>query len=283
MSLSSSSLWTRVPKPLQRRLARWLGRKSLRIAGTKPLISFTFDDFPRSALHRGGAILREHGFAATYYASFGLMGRVTATGEIFSRHDFEEFVRQQHELGCHTFDHCDSWDTSPADFEGSIIRNQQRIAQELPGLKLSSLSYPISYPRPETKRRTAKHYQCARGAGQTFNRGLTDLNYLKAFFLEQSRDDWEAIQRMIDLNSQQSGWLIFATHDVCDSPTRFGCTPRLFLRVVEYAARSGAAVLPVSLALHEIGQQSWHKPQQRSLSADIPGSGQKETDRVLAQ
>jgi peptidoglycan/xylan/chitin deacetylase (PgdA/CDA1 family) len=33
-----------------------------------PVISFTFDDFPRSALVKAGAILRERGLAGTYYA-----------------------------------------------------------------------------------------------------------------------------------------------------------------------------------------------------------------------
>ncbi len=41
------------------------------------------------------------------------------------------------------------------------------------------------------------------------------------------------------------GWLVFATHDVSESPTRFGCTPALFERIVDYAEKSGAHVLPV--------------------------------------
>ena len=90
-----------------------------------PVISFTFDDFPRSALMNAGAILRERGLAGTYYASFGLMGRTAPTGEIFTREDLDELIRQGHELACHTFDHCDSWETAPAEFEASILRNQR--------------------------------------------------------------------------------------------------------------------------------------------------------------
>jgi peptidoglycan/xylan/chitin deacetylase (PgdA/CDA1 family) len=216
------------------------------------MASFTFDDFPRTALLQGGTILREHGFVGTYYASFGLMGQSGPTGEIFSHDDLPEFLRQRHELACHTFDHCDSWDTDPAEFEASILRNQQFVVRELPGSTLTSLSYPISCPRPQTKRRVSKYYRCARGGGQTFNTGKTDLNYLRAFFIEQSRDNFDAIKRTIDDSSRARGWLIFATHDVCDSPTRFGCTPRLFKRVVEYAAQSGAAILPVRDALERI-------------------------------
>jgi peptidoglycan/xylan/chitin deacetylase (PgdA/CDA1 family) len=115
-----------------------------------PMISFTFDDFPRSALLTAGTILHERGFAGTYYASFGLMGRKGPTGEIFAREDLDELVRQQHELACHTYDHYDSWDTAPLEFEASIVRNQRAISERLPGTRFRSLSYPISWPRPET-------------------------------------------------------------------------------------------------------------------------------------
>lgn len=217
-----------------------------------PVISFTFDDFPRSALFNAGAILRERGFAGTYYASLGLMGRETPTGEIFRPEDLDQLIEQRHELACHTFDHCDSWETSPAEFEASIVRNQQAVAEQLPETKLRSFSYPISWPRPKTKRRVAVHFESARGGGQTFNAGTVDLNYLKAFFIEQSRNDFDAIKRVIESNARAKGWLIFATHDVCDAPTRFGCTPQLFEQVVECSAESGAAILPVSEAFKQI-------------------------------
>jgi peptidoglycan/xylan/chitin deacetylase (PgdA/CDA1 family) len=234
-----------LPRPLQRRAARWFGRRPCRIQLEVPVISFTFDDFPRSALANGGAILRQHGFSGTYYASFGLMGQQNSTGEMFQRADLQELIGQGHELGCHTFDHCDSWETTPAEFEASILKNRQAVAQHVPTVTIKSCSYPITWPRPASKRRIASFFECARGGGQTFNVGVVDLNYLKAFFIEQSRDGFDAIKHIIDANRHASGWLIFATHDVSDNPTRFGCTPALFERIVGYAEKSGAHVLPV--------------------------------------
>lgn len=230
-------------------MARWFGRRACRLQMESPVISFTFDDFPRSALSNGGSILRKRGFTGTYYASLGLMGKTAPTGGMFEPQDLDELIEQGHELACHTFDHCDSWETTPADFEASILRNQRAIAERLSGITLKSLSYPISWPRPQTKRAVARYFECARGGGQTFNGGTADLNYLKAFFIEQSRDDFDAIKQIIDATARAKGWLIFATHDVCDAPTRFGCTPRLFEQVVECSAKSGAPILPVSKAL----------------------------------
>ena len=59
-----------------------------------------------------------------------------------------------------------------------------------------------------------------RGGGQTFNHGAVDLNYLSAFFLEQSRDNPAAIRQTIAANHAAGGWLIFATHDICEVKTR---------------------------------------------------------------
>jgi peptidoglycan/xylan/chitin deacetylase (PgdA/CDA1 family) len=254
-----ASIWTKLPKSIQRRAARWFGCRPCRIRLQNPIISFTFDDFPRSALLTGGAILQKHGAVGTYYTSLGLMDKVTSTGQIFARKDLEDLMRNEHEIACHTFDHCDSWDTEPADFEASVQRNQKMLAELVPNARFSSLSYPLSWPRPETKRRIVRHYQCARGGGQTFNSGTTDLNFLKAFFIEQSRDNFDAISELIDANSRGRGWLIFATHDVCDSPTRYGCTPALFERVVNYSAGSGAVILPVQAALQRIQQADGQK------------------------
>jgi peptidoglycan/xylan/chitin deacetylase (PgdA/CDA1 family) len=243
-----------MPRPVQRRLARWFGQRPCRIQMESPVISFTFDDFPRSALTNGGAILREHGVNGTYYASFGLMGSQAPTGEIFTPEDVDALVRQGHELACHTFDHCDSWETDPNDFEASILRNREAVARHVPGLTFKSFSYPISWPRPDTKRRVAAHFECARGGGQTFNTGVGDLNYLKAFFIEQSRDNFETIKQAIDGNARARGWLIFATHDVCDRPTRFGCGPALFEQIVAYSAKSGAHVLPIHNAAQRVAR-----------------------------
>jgi hypothetical protein len=109
-------------------------------------------------------------------------------------------------------------------------------------MRLRSLSYPKSYPRPQTKRCVARYYGCARQGGQTFNAGSVDLNYLNGFFIEQCRDKLDAIKRVIDANAQGKGWLIFATHDVSDPPSHFGCSPSFFWQVVSYAARNSSVL-----------------------------------------
>jgi peptidoglycan/xylan/chitin deacetylase (PgdA/CDA1 family) len=177
------------------------------------------------------------------------MGQTAPTGAICVPEDVRALVARGHELGCHTFAHCHSWDTKASVFERSILENEAALEKLVPGARFRTFSYPISPPRPRTKRRVGQRFACARGGGQTFNIGKTDLNYLRAYFLEKTRHDGEAVKRLIDENRVAGGWLIFATHDVCDAPTAYGCTPDFFTDIVEYAVTSGTRIVPVAQAL----------------------------------
>jgi peptidoglycan/xylan/chitin deacetylase (PgdA/CDA1 family) len=242
---SFSRLVTKAQGKYQRATARYFCKRPLDVRLRTPIISFTFDDFPRSALLTGGKILQSFGLAGTYYASLGLMDKQAPTGEMFSMEDLRQVVEQRHELGCHTFGHCHAWDTNPNSFEEAINENCGALSKILPGAAFKTLSYPIGVPRARTKHLTSKYFECSRGGGQTFNVGTVDLNYLSAYFLEKARDTPDKIKRMIDANCEANGWLIFATHDVCEQPTRYGCVPKLFEEVVKYSVKSGAQILPV--------------------------------------
>jgi peptidoglycan/xylan/chitin deacetylase (PgdA/CDA1 family) len=241
--------------------ARTLGKRQLVVRTPVPLVSFTFDDFPRSAFLEAGSILSRHGARGTYYASLGLMGKSSPMGTMFEEGDLKALLDLGHELGCHTFGHCHSLNT-PSDMYGrAIVENQKALNELLPGIKFQTFAYPYSAPAVAVKRVAGSHFLCCRGGGlrprrylsraggQTFNSGVTDLNLLSAVFLEKSWDNPEAMKSLIDQNSRARGWLIFATHDVRESPSRFGCTPHFFEQVVQWSLESGARVLPVVEAL----------------------------------
>ena len=65
----------RVSRYVQRMSARRVFQRTQAIRLDRPLISFTFDDFPRSALLNGGAILKRMGLTATYFTAMGLIGK----------------------------------------------------------------------------------------------------------------------------------------------------------------------------------------------------------------
>jgi len=176
-------------------------------------------------------------------------------------------------LGCHTFAHCNSWETSPSVFEREIHNNEQALKQILAGGSFSTLSYPISCPRPENKRRAAKHFTCCRGGGQNINIGTIDLNYVSAYFLEQSRRGAQPVKDLIEQNTRENGWLIFATHDVCETPTHLGCTDALFEEIVNFAVNSGAQILTVAEACKVAGitASALNEPRAK-ISCSVPES-----------
>jgi hypothetical protein len=245
-------MWNRIRGTCGRRMAKWFGCRPYRMRPGPPLISFTFDDFPRSALLTAGMILEQQGIFGTYYIALGLMTRVEPTGEIFRPDDLIQLFKAGHEVGCHTFDHYPAWQTAPNAYEASVIRNASKLPELAPMAAMQTHSYPINHPRPATKRLLAQRFSGCRGGGQAINQETIDLNYLNSFFLEQSRDDFGTIEQIISHNSTSGGWLIFSTHDVCENPTRFGCTPSFFEKVVRCSINSGAHILVMSAALQQL-------------------------------
>lgn len=235
-------------------MANCLDRRIVPIKASVPIISFTFDDAPESAFRIGGDILQWYGTAATYFLSLGLLGRETEVGEIASRRDLENAVAAGHELGCHTFDHLDAWHTSAADFMASVTKNRRALADLLPGEEFETFAYPKSGPDISIKWSVGQRFAGCRGGGQVANVDTVDLNLLKACFLDaRTKIDMDFVGRLIDSSAERRGWLIFATHDLRDHPSPYGCTPAFFKAVVDHAARSGALLLPLGKACRYVG------------------------------
>lgn len=243
---SISNIWGRAKGQYKKATSRLLFRRPLPITAEFPIISFTFDDFPRSALLEGASILERFGARGTYYTSLGLMGTEAPPGTMFVEEDLHAVVERGHELGCHTFGHCHSWNTTPAVFEQSVIRNREALKEILPRASFRTLSYPIAMPRATTKRRIARYFTCCRGGGHTVNTGIADLNFVRAYFVERAREHPTTLTKLVDFACREKGWLVFATHDICDSPSPYGCTPHFFESIVQYAANSGARIMPVA-------------------------------------
>lgn len=252
--MSFSKIIHRLQTRFRRDASHYLARRDFDVRPSQPIISFTFDDFPRTALHQGGLILKRYGHRGTYYVALGLMDTDIPAGRAFSKEDLLQVAADGHELGCHTYAHCHAWDTAPRVFEENIIANQRELQKLLPGAEFKSLSYPIAWPRPDTKRRVAKHFSCARSGGPSFNLGRTDANNLRATFIEKHRDNPAVMLRLIEENQRAGGWLIFATHDVTENPSPFGCTPALFEDIVRAASNSGARILPVAEAWEQLAK-----------------------------
>lgn len=237
----------------RRAAAKHLSCRMVPMKLTTPIISFSFDDAPQSAFIQGGDILNKHGALATFYVCFGMLGANSASGTIASQTDLRYALKQGHELGCHTFDHKNPWETKTDLFVQSVFKNRQALSEIFPEQDFTTLAYPICGPRPATKKIIGKLFGCCRGGDQTFNVGTTDLNLLKAFFLDVRNGNTIAtVRKLIDKNADERGWLIFATHDIDDNPSPYGCSKNFFKEVVAHAAHSGSLFLPVGKACKQV-------------------------------
>jgi peptidoglycan/xylan/chitin deacetylase (PgdA/CDA1 family) len=214
-----------------------------------PIVSFTFDDAPRTAFRLGGAILKQFGARATYFVSLGILDTETEVGKIASVDDLARAVDEGNELGCHTFDHMDAWHVSSSALMASVVRNRQALHGILPGVQFSSFAYPKSGAKLSTKVALGNTFSCCRGGGQVTNAGSADLNLLKACFIDRRTGvDEEFIRALVDYNAERRGWLILATHDIAVDPSPYGCAPEFLELTARYASRSGALLLPVGEA-----------------------------------
>lgn len=247
--MQTSELIARATGKARRVLANNLCRRLVPIKGAAPIISFTFDDAPKSALSTGQEILKAYGARATYFVSLGILSGDTEVGKIACPDDLARAVEDGGELGCHTFDHLDAWHTPCEIFITSIHQNRKALRRILPGARFTSFAYPKSGATLSTKRALQETFACCRGGGQATNVGSADLNLLKACFLDRRTGAGpEFIQTLVDYNTERRGWLIFVTHDVSANPSPYGCTPEFLDDVVRYSSQSGAMLLPVGEA-----------------------------------
>lgn len=222
-----------------------VGRREFRLPNVGPLVSFSFDDFPRSALHIGGAILKSYGLRGTYYAAMGLMGTANHIGPQFGAEDLAALLKDGHELGSHTFSHRSCRALPLREFEAEVIKGKEAVERVTGGGRFHSFSYPYGDVTLRARARIGAGLSSCRGIFPGINISPVDLNLLRANSLYSESFDLEAVSHLIRKNAEQCGWLIFYTHDLSDRPSAFGCTPSQFECVVKLVARAGATVLPV--------------------------------------
>jgi peptidoglycan/xylan/chitin deacetylase (PgdA/CDA1 family) len=247
------NLGLRARNKWRRLLVGQYGRRDFALQTNVPYISFTFDDFPRSAFLEGGRILAAAGARGTYFVSMQLLDSQSRSGPIASRDDVKALLRDGHELGCHTFEHLDGRHATVAAFERSVVANGAALDGIVPGARFPVFAYPLDGPVLGIKRAVGAHFVGCRGGGQTFNSGIIDLNLLNAYFLDwRNRGDLGAVRDVIERNAAARGWLIFATHDVAADPSMYGCDSEFFENVVRLAVQSRACVVPMMRACEEL-------------------------------
>jgi peptidoglycan/xylan/chitin deacetylase (PgdA/CDA1 family) len=217
-----------------------------------PLISFSFDDFPRTAYTVGASILKDFGARGTYYVSAGLMNKVNDLGEQYHLEDLQDLVEQGHELGSHTLSHLSCRAVPLHIFRDDLNKGRQAIRELSGSADSGNFAYPFGDVTLRAKKTLGSELVSCRSTIGGINGPEVDLNLLRANRLYGDIDEFGAVQRLIQENEERRGWLVFYSHDVSVQPSRFGCTPALLEATVSFASQGKARIVTVACALAKL-------------------------------
>jgi peptidoglycan/xylan/chitin deacetylase (PgdA/CDA1 family) len=235
------------------RLSRYFSTTPFRLRNDRPMVSFTFDDFPESAATDGVSILDQYDAKATFYVSGAEVGKWSGHWQGVGSDGIVELYRRGHEIGCHTFSHQPATELGATRLAAEIAQNRNYLIGLDPSIQIENFAYPYGLGSVWRKRQLAKTFRSSRGIIPGINSGVVDLQYLRSTPLINRNIDAEGIDRAFDALVDANGWLIFYGHDVTAEPSPFGCTPSLLRHALDAAAKRGVAIMTVAGALNAAG------------------------------
>ncbi len=232
---------------INRRLTPYRARRLTNVKLERPIVSFSFDDCPKSAIDNALPALEAQTWRGTVYLACGLFNITNHLGLHMSAQDAQAIARNGHEIGDHTFSHFDALNRSKDIFQADINRNQE--AFDTIGLpKAKTFAYPYGQTYGALKTALGQTFTGLRGiAPQTHNKRV-DLNQIGSYPLFSGSDQTRLIKAIANLE-HTSGWLTIFTHDVRDNPSAWGCTQNDLDRVIKAVQAIDAQVLPVADAI----------------------------------
>ena len=219
--------------------------KKKMISLKEPVVSFTFDDVPKETFSNGVPILKKYGYKGTFYVS----GNLTKNDFFMQKKHIKQLQREGHEIGGHTFGHIKTTCS-----KGMLVKDlakSKKFFSEL-GIKLRSFAYPNGAVGIWNKSFLCKKFLSCRTTIDGMNNGLTDLSVLRAYRLYDSTISIKSFSRLLERAKSEKGWLIFYTHDVSKKPSQYGCSTRLFEKLVKKVNESGINVMPVQKVVENI-------------------------------
>lgn len=229
-------------------------KRTVSLGQKGPIVSFTFDDFPRSAYLSGAPILESYGARGTYYVSMSLMGTLNNLGEQFRLGDLVALAGRGHEIGSHTFSHLSAQNVDCADFIQNVQKGERAIRSAMGRSPSGNFAYPYGAITLTTKRRVGPGMRSCRGTCRGLNGPQIDLNLLRANPLYGDISAIKLAQKLIQECETRRSWLIFYSHDVSGHPSPYGCTPELVEAVCSFAAKRNVRFLTVDATLAELNQ-----------------------------
>ena len=243
-----NALWSEAIVKVSHRLAMHVQVDHVHLHNATPMVTFTFDDLPKSAATVGADLLEAHDARGTFYVSGGLVGIDTPEWPTGDAGDLLALHRRGHEIGCHTFSHQRACDLDEASLGAEIARNRDYLQSLDPSIAIRTFAYPFGYGSYPRKQQLRSQFLTCRSIVPGVNSGEVDPQFLRAMPLIDRQTTRDQIDRTFDEALSTNGWLIFYGHDVAEQPSLYGCTPGLMAYALGAAARRDIPVLTMAEA-----------------------------------
>lgn len=239
-----------LPERFDHKLARTFPLRRFDFAPRHPIVTFSFDDVPVSALVNGAAVLERHGVRGTFYAAGGVSGAALDGQPILTDAQYRDLNLRGHEIGHHTFTHRTPHRLGRG-YAADLLRNDIYLSP-LVGGAVRNFAFPYGRSSPRARDLVAKRFRSSRGVENGINRADSDLDLLRAVSIAGDMQVDE-VGGWIDDVVASPGWLIFLAHDVQEQPSAYGTTPAILDELVARSLAAGAEVLTIDAALDRMG------------------------------
>ena len=238
---------------IERRITLWRAAAPAHIQCPTSLVTFCFDDFPKSAIN-GADIVEKHGGKAGFFACTSMAGVSDGPyGEMFDASTLSELSGRGHEIGAHTHSHMDCSTASSAHVLEDVSLNLEQLNQMGHDKAVTSFAFPFGETSFDAKSCVVERFSMCRGVMPGINKGRVDRAQLRAFELSPNPAQIQAAVEAVKRLNAQNEWLIFFTHDVSAKPTPYGVAIELLEQLVQIAKDVGAEIAPPSLAAEKAG------------------------------
>jgi len=178
--------WLALKARVSNRLSRHICTAPFRLRNKGPMVSFTFDDTPKSAAAVGVPILDAYHARATFYVAGGLVDKWSGHWDGISADQIVALHRQGHEIACHTFSHTRTTDLDAAALAAEIEDNRRYLLALDPSIRVENFAYPYGLGSVLRKAQLKKIFRSSRGIIRSVNSGVVDLQFPPRRPIDQS-------------------------------------------------------------------------------------------------